>query len=60
MLKLCSAHIKRPSVLRRIIFAASHLPSDLPDLWELIVSFGTYGSKDTITSEEAKLLGSEC
>ena len=53
MLKLASNYIKNPTTLRRLLFAASHLPVDLPDYWKAIVSFGKDSS---ITVDEAKML----
>ena len=40
MLKLASNYIKNPTSLRRLLFAAYHLPMDLPDYWKAIAAFG--------------------
>lgn len=50
--------IKSVSVLRRLLFAVTHLPSDLPDLWKLAVEYATEGktSQERITPAQAKVL----
>ena len=37
MLSPISKYVKNVSVLRRLLFTAVNLPSDLPDLWEVAV-----------------------
>ena len=49
MLKLASSYIKN---LRRLLFAASHLPIDLLDYWKVVVAFGKYSS---VTTDQAKI-----
>lgn len=46
------------SVLRRILFAVAHLPSDCPQLWEIAIHFGTKqkGSRNHITPSQAHIL----
>ena len=57
MLKSISGSISKPSVLRRILFAVTQLPRDLPNLWEVVVDFASnHGSKERISAQEAKLL----
>lgn len=47
-------HIKEVSVLRRMLFAATYLPEDVPNYWETLVSFGTVGKgSEPIKVEEA-------
>ena len=55
MLKSLAAHFSKPSVLRRIVFAVTHLPTDLPNLWEVAVNFAT-SSKDPICAKDAKII----
>jgi len=50
-------HIKEVSVLRRMLFAVTYLPEDVPNYWETLVAFGTLGKgPENITVEEARLL----
>jgi len=52
-----SRHIKDVSVLRRMLFAATYLPDDLPNYWLMLVEFGTLGKNaGSIKIDEAKLL----
>lgn len=53
MLQEASKVIGEPSVLRRILFATSLLPSDTPKLWEIIAKFSTYqnGLKSPVPSQ---------
>lgn len=46
------------SVLRRILFAVAHLPSDCPQMWEIAIDFGTKqkGSRNDITPTQARVL----
>ena len=48
MLAAISKHIKDVSVLRRLLFAVSQLPHDLPDLWKVALEFATKGKEDKI------------
>lgn len=41
------------SVLRRILFAAVHLPSDMPKYWETIAEFSS--GRTTITPAQVKI-----
>ena len=48
MLSALSKHIKDVSVLRRLLFAMSQLPHDLPNVWTLALEFATNGMEDKI------------
>ena len=48
MLTTISKHIKDVSVLRRLLFAVSQLPHDLPDLWKVALEFATKGKEDKV------------
>lgn len=41
MLSISAQHMKDVSVLRRLLFAAVHLPPELPNFWSLVVEFAT-------------------
>ena len=41
MLKLLAKKFSRVSVLRRLLFAASQLPTDLPNYWKIVLDFAT-------------------
>ena len=58
MLGLIAKYIKEVSVLRRLVFAAIHLPEDLPNLWGVVIEYATKGKKESsaITAEDAKML----
>ena len=58
MLGTVSKYIKDVSVLRRLLFAVAHLPTDLPNLWGVAVEFATKDqeSRDSITKAQAKVL----
>ena len=50
-------HVKNVSVLRRLIFALSHLPEELPDVWKYALQFATMGMEDSVQDKETlKLL----
>ena len=50
-------HVKNVSVLRRLIFALSHLPEELPDVWKNALQFATMGMEDSVQDKETlKLL----
>ena len=43
MLEVIATYLKDMSVLRKLLFAATHLPPDLPNLWGIAVEFATAG-----------------
>ena len=49
MLTAISKHVKDVSVLRRLLFAISHLPHNLPDVWKVAYEFATKGMEDKIS-----------
>ena len=57
MLTLIAKYIKDISVLRRLLFAVSQLPQDLPNLWGIAVEFATQGkeSRNQVTTEQVKV-----
>ena len=57
MLEVISKYIKDVSVLRRILFAASVLPPQLPQFWGVVVEFATLGnvSAQSVTPEQARV-----
>ena len=44
------------SVLRRILFATSILPDDIPDLWEIVAKFAVAKSNASILPEQARVI----
>ncbi len=44
MLSAVSQSIEDPGVLRKLVFAATHLAKDYPQYWEVITEFSTRGS----------------
>lgn len=56
MLSSVSKIIKDPSVLRRLLFAVSQLPNDLPNYWNIAVQFATCGNQSYLTPDQAKVL----
>ena len=58
MLEIIATHLKDLSVLRKLVFAATHLPPDLPNLWGIAVEFATAGKveRNTIDAVTAKCL----
>lgn len=57
MLAAISKQVKDVSVLRRLLFALSQLPNDLPDVWKLAVEFATkYKEGCVMDSERTKLM----
>lgn len=46
MLGVVAHHLKDVSVLRRLLFAASHLPREVPNFWGYAVEFATAGKVD--------------
>ena len=43
MLEVIATYLKDVSVLRKLLFAATHLPPDLPNRWGIAVEFATTG-----------------
>ena len=58
MLETLTAYVKDVSVLRKLLFAASHLPPDLPNVWGIAVEFATAGKvkRNDIDAKTAKSL----
>jgi len=56
MLTAISKHIKDVSVLRRLLFAMSQLPNDLPDVWKVALEFATKGMEDKISDPKTTQL----
>ena len=58
MLETLATYVKDVSVLRKLLFAASHLPPDLPNLWGIAVEFATAGKvkHNEIDAKTAKSL----
>ena len=50
-------YIKDVSVLRRLLFAVSQLPQDMPNKWGIAVEFATQGKEgqNQITAEQVKV-----
>ena len=57
MLALVAKYVKDISVLRRLLFAVSQLPPDLPNKWGIAVEFATQGkeSRNQISPEQVKV-----
>ena len=55
-LRSFSEYVQEVSVLQRMICAVAHLPSELPNLWSIVVEFGAVGKETTITAEKARVL----
>jgi len=51
MLTAVSKNIRDVSVLRRLLFAVSQLPDELPDAWKLAVEFANRHKRGSITDE---------
>ena len=49
MLATISKYIKDVSVLRRLLFAVTFLPSQLPDFWSVAIQFATCGSINSLS-----------
>ena len=47
MLSEISESIRDAGVLRRLVFASTHLPKDCPQYWDIVARFSTKGSKCT-------------
>ena len=56
MLSSVSKVVKDLSVLRRLLFAVSQLPNDLPNYWNIAVQFATCGKQAYLTPDQAKML----
>ena len=57
MLGAISKYISDVSVLRRLLFAAVHLPQDLPNIWGVAIEFAVKGkeSRNAINSQQAQM-----
>ena len=55
-LRRFSEYVQEVSVLQRMTCAVAHLPSELPNLWNIVVEFGAVGRETTITTERARVL----
>ena len=57
MLALIAKYIKDIPVLRRLLFAVSQLPQDMPNLWGIAVEFATQGkeSRNQVISEQVQV-----
>lgn len=51
-----SEYVQEVSVLQRMVCAVARLPSQLPNLWDIVVEFGVAGGQTTITPEKARVL----
>lgn len=56
MLGTISKYIKDVSVLRRLLFAVSFLPTELPDFWNVVMQFATAGSVNSLSKDQVKTL----
>ena len=56
MFKLVSKHVRKVSVLRKLIFALVNLPADLPNLWDVVVQFATKDEDCSLSSSDIKVL----
>ena len=52
MFSAITKHVKNASILRRLIFALSHLPEELPDVWKLAVEFATRNKEESVEDKE--------
>lgn len=55
-MELVASVVKDLAVLRRMLFACSYLPSDMPQYWEVIASFCSQDSKECLSATEVRLL----
>ena len=53
MLALVAKHLQDVSVLRRLLFAASYLPREIPNFWGIAVEFATDGKVERNTVDVA-------
>ena len=51
---LLPSELQDPAILRRIIFAAVYLPSEMPHYWNIIARFASQGGP-MLQSESVKL-----
>ena len=57
LLKESSKYVDSPSVLRKLLFAATNLPKDLPDYWKTVTSFAMNEShKEKLTPSKVEAL----
>ena len=54
-MELVAAQIGDAGILRRMLFATSYLPSDVPHYWNIVATFCNQGSL-RISPESAKML----
>ena len=54
-MELVAAQVGDTGVLRRMLFATSYLPSDIPHYWNIVATFSTQGSS-RISPETTKML----
>ena len=54
-MELVAAQVSDVGVLRRMLFATSYLPSDVPHYWNIVATFCNQGSS-IISPESAKML----
>ena len=55
LLKELAEFVNSPSVLRKLLFATTNLPRDLPDYWKIVTSFATSGShEEKLTQSKIK------
>ena len=55
-MELVGSVIKDVSVLRRMLFAASYLPQDVPHYWEIVASLSCVNSSISLSADRVKLL----
>lgn len=55
-MELVGSVVKDVSVLRRMLFATSFLPRDVPHYWEIIACFACRGSSTSLSGDKVKLL----
>ena len=58
MLEVLATYLKDLSVLRKLLFAATHLPPEMPNMWGIAVEFATVGKveRNAIDAITAKSL----
>ena len=58
MLSMCGQHIKDPSVVRRLTFAASFYPASLPNYWQTVHKFCVADKEDrsNLTVQDVQVL----
>ncbi len=55
LMELVAAQVGDVAVLRRMLFATSYLPSDIPQYWNIVATFANQGSSN-ISPDSAKLV----